>query len=148
MHWSMKSSTIYCSIYQIQSGATTRAVFIVRTADRDVSGLASAMRRTIWSVDAGVPVFDIRPMTDIVARSLGVRRFVLALLSAFGVVALALAVVGLYSVLSYAVAQRTPERVTDGLAVRQLRHRRTSRRLPARDRSRSSRTPRTTRPRP
>ena len=101
--------TIYCSLYQIQSGATTRAVFIVRTADRDVSGLASAMRRTIWSVDAGVPVFDIRPMTDIVARSLGVRRFVLALLSAFGVVALALAVVGLYSVLSYAVAQRTPE---------------------------------------
>ena len=55
---------------------------------------------TIWSVDAGVPVFDIRPMTDIVARSLGVRRFALALLSAFGVVALALAVVGLYSVLS------------------------------------------------
>ena len=101
--------TIYCSLYQIQSGATTRAVFIVRTADRDVSGLASAIRRTIWSVDAGVPVFDIRPMTDIVARSLGVRRFALALLSAFGVVALALAVVGLYSVLSYGVAQRTSE---------------------------------------
>jgi ABC-type antimicrobial peptide transport system permease subunit len=48
-------------------------------------------------------------MTDIVARSLGVRRFSLVLLSAFAVVALALAIGGLYSVLSYAVAQRTPE---------------------------------------
>jgi putative ABC transport system permease protein len=101
--------TIYTSIYQVESAATTRAVFIVRAAGSDVSGLTSEVRRSIWSVDGGVPVFDVRPMTDIVARSLGVRRFTLVLLSAFAVVALALAVGGLYSVLSYAVAQRTPE---------------------------------------
>jgi predicted permease len=102
--------TIYCSVYQIESGATARAVFVVRTAPgREVSGLAQAVRSAIWSVDAGVPVFDIRPMTEIVSRSLGVRRFALMLLSAFGIVALALALVGLYSVLSYAVAQRKSE---------------------------------------
>jgi putative ABC transport system permease protein len=102
--------TIYCSVYQVESAATTRAVFVVRAADgREVPGLAPAVRRAIWSVDAGVPVFDIRAMTEIVAQSLGVRRFALMLLTAFGVVALALAVVGLYSVLSYAVAQRTSE---------------------------------------
>ena len=100
---------IYVPIYQVESGATTRAVFILRTALSDPGSLAADVRRGIWSVDAGVPVFDIRPMTDLIARSLGERRFVVSLLTAFALVALVLAVVGLYSVLSYAVAQRTSE---------------------------------------
>lgn len=101
--------TIYFSVYQLESGATTSAVFILRTRTADPASVAPGVRNAIGSVDGGVPVFDVRSMGQIVSRSLTNRRFAAALLSSFAILALALAVAGLYSVLSYAVAQRTPE---------------------------------------
>jgi predicted permease len=101
--------TIYTPIFQLVSGATARAVFIVRTQTSDPAQLAAAVRTAIWSVDRDVPVFDVRTMTDIVSRSLAARRLAAGMLAAFAGVALILAIIGLYGVLSYMVTQKMPE---------------------------------------
>jgi putative ABC transport system permease protein len=73
------------------------------------SAVIVAARRTLEALAPGIPLFEPRPLTDLVARDLARRRFLVLLLGVFAATAMTLAGLGLYGVVAYGVAQRRGE---------------------------------------
>jgi putative ABC transport system permease protein len=82
--------------------------FLVRT-NTDPASKANDVRNAIWSIDRDLPIAKVRTMTEVLAESVAQPRLYMTLLSVFAAIALILASIGLYGVVSYSVAQRGHE---------------------------------------
>jgi putative ABC transport system permease protein len=95
---------IYNPMFQTQSGASSRTAFLART-NRSGQDLFSEVQRQVWSVDRDLPLYNSTTLAGLVSDSVAQRRFTMLLLTAFSAVALLLAAIGLFGVISYLVSQ-------------------------------------------
>jgi putative ABC transport system permease protein len=93
---------------EVMNFAESTMALVIRTST-DPAAMTSAVRQELRTIDPGQPVFNVHVMQDLIQGSVAQPRFRTFLISAFAGLALALATLGLYGVVSYSVSQRTTE---------------------------------------
>ncbi|MGH9747753.1 MAG: ABC transporter permease [Candidatus Acidiferrales bacterium] len=90
-------------------GSGSQSMFVVVRAQGDPMSLAGAVRREVQTLDPAIPVAHVRMMEDVLSSAQSRPRFLTLLLTLFSGVALVIATVGIYGVISYSVARRSKE---------------------------------------
>jgi predicted permease len=103
---------IYHSMFQVESGASGRTALVIRCGlsdDRAEQGIFQAVQQQVWSLDKDLPLYNTTTLASLVSESVAQCRFTMVLMGGFAVIALLLAVIGLFGVVSYLVAERERE---------------------------------------
>ncbi|HLH00149.1 MAG TPA: ABC transporter permease [Bryobacteraceae bacterium] len=99
---------VYRTYWHAGNSMATNLALAIRSAQDPVS-LAAAVRAAVWSLDAEMPVPEMRSMRQLISASVAQRRFQAILLGGFAVSALLLAIIGIYGVISYSITRRRNE---------------------------------------
>ncbi len=93
----------------MQQGGDGFALDLVIRSEQPLESIAPHISATLRGIDSTLPTGDFRPLEEIVDLAVSPRRFILLLISAFALIALFLASLGIYGVVSYSVSQQTRE---------------------------------------